>query len=106
MKHRMKAGMVGGGQGAFIGAVHRMAMRLDDEIELVAGAFSSNPEQSRLSGEDLFIEPSRSYSDYEAMALEESKRPAGDRIDFVSVVTPNNLHFQVCTTFLKAGFNV
>ena len=98
--------MVGGGRGSFIGAVHRMAMRLDDEIELVAGAFSSNAEQSRLSGEDLFIEPGRVYPNYETMALEETKRSAGDRIDFVSVVTPNHLHLPVCTTFLEAGFNV
>ncbi len=98
--------MVGGGPGSFIGAVHRMAMRLDDEIELVAGAFSANAEQSRRSGEDLFIEPGRVYPNYQTMALEETKRPAGDRIDFVSVVTPNHLHLPVCTAFLKAGFNV
>src|SRR5690349_12826392 len=106
MQRRLKAGMIGGGNGAFIGAVHRMAMRLDDEIELVAGAFSSSAEQSRLSGQDLSVDPGRTYPDYESMALEEGKRPRGDRIDFVSVVTPNHLHFPVCATFLKAGFNV
>jgi predicted dehydrogenase len=98
--------MVGGGRGAFIGAVHRMAMRLDDEIELVAGAFSSRPEESRLAGEELFVRPERIYPDYETMAREEARRAADDRIDFVSVVTPNHLHFPICSTFLKAGFNV
>ena len=98
--------MVGGGRGAFIGAVHRMAMRLDDEIELVAGAFSANGEQSRLSGEDLFLDPARVYPEYETMARAEGKRPCEERIDFVSVVTPNDLHFPVCSTFLEAGFNI
>lgn len=98
--------MVGGGRGAFIGAVHRSAMRLDDEIELVAGAFSSDIERSRLSGNDLGLDRDRIYSDYQAMALAESKLPLSERIDFVSVVTPNNLHLPVCITFLKAGYNV
>jgi predicted dehydrogenase len=106
MKHRLKAGMVGGGRGAFIGAIHRMAMRLDDEIELVAGAFSADPEQSRLSGADLFLDPERVYPDYKTMASAEAKRAPGDRIDFVTVVTPNQLHFPVCTSFLEAKFNV
>ena len=75
MKRRLQAGMVGGGRDAFIGRVHRMAMRLDGKIELVAGAFSSSPEKSRLSGEDLLLNPKRVYADYRAMAAEEAKLP-------------------------------
>src|ERR1051326_4264540 len=106
MKDRLRAGMVGGGRGAFIGGVHRMAMLLDDEIELVAGAFSSDVEHSRLSGKDLGLDPRRIYPDYLAMAAAEAKCPHDERVDFVTVVTPNWLHFPVCTTFLKAGFNL
>ncbi len=106
MKRKLKAGMVGGGRDAFIGGVHRMAMRLDGKIELVAGAFSSNPEKSRLSGEDLFLDPKRVYADYRTMAAEEARLPAGERIDFVCVVTPNRTHVPVSKTFLEAGFNV
>ncbi|HET9523701.1 MAG TPA: Gfo/Idh/MocA family oxidoreductase [Terrimicrobiaceae bacterium] len=98
--------MVGGGRGAFIGGVHRMAMRLDGRIDLVAGAFSSNPEKSKLSGEDLFLDPRRVYADYRVMAAEEARLPEGERIDFVSVVTPNRAHVPVSRTFLEAGFNV
>jgi predicted dehydrogenase len=98
--------MVGGGRDAFIGGVHRMAMRLDGKIELVAGAFSSNPEKAKLSGEDLLLDPKRVYPDYGTMATEESRLPAGQRIDFVSVVTPNRTHVPVAKAFLEAGFNV
>jgi predicted dehydrogenase len=106
MKRKLKAGMVGGGRDAFIGGVHRMAMRLDGKIELVAGAFSSNPEKSRLSGEDLLLDPKRVYSDFLTMAAEEARLPLGERIDFVSVVTPNRTHVPVSKAFLEAGFNV
>jgi predicted dehydrogenase len=106
MKRKLKAGMVGGGRDAFIGAVHRMAMRLDGKIELVAGAFSSNPEKSRLSGEDLLLDPNRVYPDYRTMIERELALPAGERIDFVSVVTPNRTHVPVARAFLEAGFNV
>ncbi|MGB9275707.1 MAG: Gfo/Idh/MocA family oxidoreductase [Terrimicrobiaceae bacterium] len=106
MKRKLKAGMVGGGRGAFIGGVHRMAMRLDGRIDLVAGAFSSNPEKSKLSGEDLFLDSKRVYTDYRVMAAEEARLPKGERIDFVSVVTPNRAHVPVSRTFLEAGFNV
>jgi predicted dehydrogenase len=98
--------MVGGGRDAFIGGVHRMAMRLDGKIELVAGAFSSNPEKAKLSGEDLLLDPKRVYADYHAMATEESRLPIDERIDFVSVVTPNRTHVPVAKAFLEAGFNV
>jgi predicted dehydrogenase len=106
MKRKLKAGMVGGGREAFIGGVHRMAMRLDGQIELVAGAFSSNPEKSRLSGEDLLLDPNRVYPDYKTMVERELKLPVGERIDFVSIVTPNRTHVPVAKAFLEAGFNV
>ena len=99
-------GMVGGGRDAFIGAVHRRAAALGGEIELVAGAFSSNPKKSRLSGRDLFLDPGRIYGDYIEMAQKEAALPEGERIDFVSIVTPNHLHFPAACAFLKAGFNV
>ena len=99
-------GMVGGGRGAFIGAVHRMAANLDGKIELVAGCFSSNPEKSKLSGEDFFLDPSRVYSSYEEMATREAALPLGERIDFVSIVTRNDLHFPVAKAFLEAGIHI
>ena len=98
--------MVGGGRDAFIGAVHRMAARLDGRIELVAGAFSSDAAKSRASGEDLGLDPSRVYPDYETMAAAEAKLPESERIDFVSIVTPNHVHFPPAKTFLEAGFHV
>jgi len=99
-------GMVGGGRGAFIGAVHRMAARLDGEIELVAGCFSSDPAKSKLSGADFFLDPARVYGTYEEMARAEAALPPDQRIDFVSIVTRNNTHFAVAKTFLEAGFHV
>ncbi len=106
VKRRLKAGMVGGGRDAFIGGIHRMAMRLDGEIDLVAGAFSSDPENSRLSGEELRLDPRRVYPDYRTMAKEEAKLPSDERIDFVAVVTPNWTHVPVSEVFLEAGFHV
>ena len=99
-------GMVGGGRGAFIGGVHRMAAALDGQIELVAGAFSSDPEKSRLSGEDFFLDPARVYASYEEMAKAEAQRPLGDRIDFVSIVARNDMHYPVAKAFLEAGIHV
>ena len=98
--------MVGGGRDAFIGAVHRMAAWLDGKIDLVAGAFSSNAEKSKLSGSDLSLDPKRVYANYQTMVEEESKLPPGERIDFVSIVTPNHVHFPVAKAFLEGGFNV
>jgi predicted dehydrogenase len=106
MNRKLRMGMVGGGRGAFIGAVHRMAANLDGKIELVAGCFSSDPEKSRLSGEDFFLDPARVYASYEEMARKEAALPADQRIDFVSIVVRNNLHVPVATAFLKAGINV
>jgi predicted dehydrogenase len=99
MKPKLKMGMVGGGRDATIGVIHQMAARLDGKIDLVAGAFSSNAERSKLVGEERGLHPSRAYSDYRTMAAEEAKLPAGERIDFVSVVTPNHLHFPVGRPF-------
>jgi len=99
-------GMVGGGIGAFIGGVHRAAAQMDGKIELVAGAFSSNPEKSRKSGRELFLDPGRVYASYGEMARKEAALPDDQRIDFVSIVTPNHAHFHAAKTFLEAGFNV
>lgn len=99
-------GMVGGGRGAFIGAVHRMAAALDGEIELVCGAFSSNPEKSKATGEDLCLDPGRAYASYDEMFEEELKLPIGERMDFVSIVTPNHVHFDPAAKAMENGFSV
>ncbi|WP_308987667.1 Gfo/Idh/MocA family protein [Roseibacillus persicicus] len=104
VKRKLRMGMVGGGRGAFIGGVHRMASALDGQIELVAGAFSSDPEKGRLSGEDFFLDPERVYSSYAEMAEKEAAREDG--IDFVSIVVRNDLHAEVAIAFLEAGINV
>jgi predicted dehydrogenase len=106
MKRKLRYGMVGGGQNAFIGAVHRLAANLDGQIELVAGAFSSDPKNSAATGEQLFLNTERVYGSYEEMARAEVKLPEAERIDFVAIVTPNFLHAPVATTFLKAGFHI
>ena len=98
--------MVGGGRGAFIGAVHRMAANMDGKIELVAGCFSVDAEKSRLSGQDLFLDPHRVYASYQEMAIKERALPEGQRIDFVSIVTRNNTHVPIARVFLEAGFHV
>ncbi|MEY3052853.1 MAG: hypothetical protein RLY31_2638 [Bacteroidota bacterium] len=99
-------GMVGGGRGAFIGAVHRMAAALDGEIELVCGAFSSDPEKSRLSGKDLFLPADRVYGSYQEMIEQEKNLPAGERMDFVAIVTPNHVHYGPARMALENGFHV
>ncbi|MCB9276374.1 MAG: Gfo/Idh/MocA family oxidoreductase [Lewinellaceae bacterium] len=99
-------GMVGGGKGAFIGAVHRMAAALDGEIELVCGAFSSDPDRSSASGQALYLPPNRVYGNYEEMILREKQLPEGERMDFVSIVTPNHLHFGPAKMALENGFPV
>jgi len=99
---RLRLGMVGGGQGAFIGAVHRIAARLDDRFELVAGALSSDPERARASAAEAGI--ARSYADWQEMARAEAARDDG--IDAVAIVTPNHLHAPVATAFLEAGIHV
>src|SRR5271168_612731 len=101
---RLRLGMVGGGPGAFIGAVHRIAARLDGHFELVAAALTSDPARSRAAALDLRIAPDRAYATFEEMARAESAR--ADRIDAVSIVTPNHLHFAVAKAFLNAGIHV
>ncbi|MEP7294645.1 MAG: Gfo/Idh/MocA family oxidoreductase [Burkholderiales bacterium] len=96
--------MVGGGQGAFIGGVHRIAARLDDRYELVAGALSSDPARARASAAELHIAPDRSYADYLQMAKAEAAHPAG--IDVVAIVTPNHLHAPIASAFLDVGMHV
>lgn len=103
---KIRMGMVGGGEGAFIGAVHRMAAALDGEIELVCGAFSSDPERSRRSGESLHLPAHRVYSDFKSMMTEEAALPPEQRMQFVAIVTPNHLHFPVAEAALCAGFHV
>jgi len=106
MKRKLRMGMVGGGRGAFIGGVHRRAANLDGNIELVAGAFSSDPKKSKLSGKDFHLDSSRVYNSYQEMAEKEKALPEDQRIDFVTIVVQNHLHFDVAKTFLQAGFNV
>ena len=103
---KLKAGMVGGGQGAFIGEVHRKAMALDGQIDFVAGALSSTPEKARASGEELGLADDRNYGSWEAMLEGELARPEGERIDFVSIVTPNHVHYPVAKAFADNGINV
>jgi predicted dehydrogenase len=104
LSRRLRLGMVGGGRGAFIGAVHRIAARLDDRWELVAGALSSDPERARLSGEDLLLKPDRIYGDFNEMARREKRLKDG--IDAVAIVTPNHAHAAAARAFLKAGIHV
>jgi predicted dehydrogenase len=101
---RIRLGMVGGGHGAFIGGVHRMAARLDDAYSLVAGALSSDPARAAASAAELHIEPERSYADFATMARAERARPDG--IDVVAIVTPNHLHAPIATAFLELGIHV
>ncbi|MCZ8180766.1 MAG: Gfo/Idh/MocA family oxidoreductase [Rhizobium sp.] len=101
---KIRLGMVGGGAGAFIGAVHRMAARLDDQYDLVAGALSSTPEKSVASGRELGLDPERCYGSYEEMAEKEAARPDG--IEAVSIVTPNHVHFPAAKAFLERGIHV
>lgn len=103
---KIKMGMVGGGPGSFIGDVHRMAARLDNQIELVCGAFSSVPEKSRQTGADLYLDPARVYDDFEQMIEKEAELSEGVRMDFVAIVTPNHMHFPPAVAALKAGFHV
>lgn len=102
----LQAGMVGGGRDAFIGDVHRKAMALDGQIRLVAGALSSTPEKAKASGRDLGLDEERNYGSWQEMLEREAARPPEDRLDFISIVTPNHMHFPVAKAFAEAGFNV
>jgi predicted dehydrogenase len=103
---KIRMGMVGGGEGAFIGGVHRIAAALDGQIELVCGAFSSDPERSKRSGEALYIDPKRIYPDFTTMIKAEKRLSADKRMDMVSIVTPNHVHFAPAKMALENGFHV
>lgn len=106
LQRKIKFGQIGGGRGAFIGAVHRRAAIVDGKTELVAGAFSSTPDKAKASGKDLLIADDRNYGTWQEMLEGESKLPVGERIDFVNIVTPNHMHFEPALAFIEAGFNV
>jgi predicted dehydrogenase len=102
----LKMGMIGGGPGAFIGEVHRKAARLDGGIEIVGGAFDIDPKKSKQMGKQLNLNPARVYTSYKDMIAAECKLPDGERMDFVSVCTPNNWHYPMAKDLLEAGFHV
>ena len=106
MNRKLRYGMVGGGQGAFIGAVHRIAAALDNEAELVCGSFSSNPDNSKETGRQLYLDPNRVYDTYEEMIRVEAALDYGVRMDFLVIVTPNHLHFGPAKMALENGFHV
>ncbi len=106
MNRKLRMGMVGGGSDAFIGAIHRLAAFMDGQIELVCGCFSINPEVSLSSGKSYYLPESRVYKTYEEMFENEVKLPEGDRMDFVTIVTPNFAHFGPAMMALENGFNV
>ena len=105
-KRKLRMGMVGGGPGAFIGAVHRLCAQMDGQVALVAGCFSQSLENTRQTGAELYLDPDRCYASFEQMAAAEAKLPAEKRIDFVSIVTPNASHYAIAEAFLNAGFHV
>ncbi|WP_462158739.1 Gfo/Idh/MocA family protein [Pseudoalteromonas sp. GB56] len=104
--NRVRMAMVGGGEGAFIGAVHRIAARLDGRIDLVAGAFSSDSERSLATGAQLGLDPQRCYPDYQTLLQKEAQLPAEIRADFIAIVTPNHLHFPIAKMAIEQGFHV
>jgi len=106
LNRKLRMGLVGGGQGAFIGRVHATAAVMDNRAALVAGALSSDPARSKASAPDYDIPAERAYGTFMEMINAEKKRPANDRIDFVSVTTPNNTHFKIAKVAAEAGFNV
>ncbi|HKB34925.1 MAG TPA: Gfo/Idh/MocA family oxidoreductase [Gemmataceae bacterium] len=106
LNRKLRMGLVGGGQGAFIGRVHSIAAVLDNRAALVAGALSSDPARAKASAPDYDIKPERAYGSYREMVEKESKLPPGERIDFASIATPNHMHFEIAKAFCEAGFNV
>ena len=106
LNRKLKMGMVGGGRDAFIGAVHRKAALMDGKIEFIAGALSSDPEKAKASARDILISEERSYGTWQEMVDKESNLPESDRIDFVSIVTPNFMHFPIAKGFAEIGINV
>ncbi|HET9487809.1 MAG TPA: Gfo/Idh/MocA family oxidoreductase [Chryseosolibacter sp.] len=106
MTRKLRMGMIGGSTEAFIGAVHRKAAAIDGQIELVCGAFSSNPEKSKATGKALYLDPNRVYPSFDEMIRREKELPEGERMDFVSIVTPNHVHFAPAKAALENGFHV
>lgn len=106
MDRKLRMGMIGGGPGAFIGAVHRLAAQMDGLITLDAGAFSSSPDKSRETGASLFLDPARVYGSYQELIEREKALPETERIDIVSIVTPNHLHYDPARLALESGFDV
>lgn len=106
LQRKLRMGLVGGGQGSFIGRVHSIAACLDNRATVVAGALSSNAERSKASAPDYDIAPERAYSSYQEMFAKESQLPVGERIDFVSVTTPNHTHYEIAKAAVEAGFHV
>jgi len=102
LNRKLNMGMVGGGQDAFIGAVHRRAALMDGQVEFIAGALSSSAEKSLASARDLLLSEDRAYASWQEMIEKETKRPEGERIDFVSIVTPNYMHFPIAKAFAEA----
>ena len=106
LNRKLRMGLIGGGQGSFIGRVHSIAAVLDNRAALVAGALSSDPAKAKASAADYDIRPERAYGSYKEMIEAEKKLPADERIDFVSIATPNHTHFEIAKAFAEAGFNV
>ena len=106
MKRRIRMGMVGGGPGAFIGGVHRVAARFDGQIELVCGVFSQDEAKNKSMADELFLPVEKCYPDYKTMIEKESQLPEGERMDFLSITTPNNTHFEIAMAALEHGFHV
>ena len=105
-RRKIRMGMVGGGEGAFIGEIHRIAAQMDNQIELVCGAFSSKPDKAISFGKSLFLDNARCYASFQAMFELEANSPAETRMDMVAIVTPNHLHFPVAKMALEYGFHV
>ncbi|HMT77379.1 MAG TPA: Gfo/Idh/MocA family oxidoreductase, partial [Saprospiraceae bacterium] len=106
LNRKLRLAMIGGGRNAFIGSIHRIAIHMDGLCDIVAGALSSNPDNARLSGQDIFLSPQRTYTDYRDMIQKESSLPASEKPDIISIVTPNHLHFQPALAALQHGFHV
>ncbi|MFO7935061.1 MAG: Gfo/Idh/MocA family oxidoreductase [Bacteroidales bacterium] len=106
IERKIKMGMVGGGPGSFIGRVHYMAAVLDGQIDLVCGAFSSDPAKSKITGKEYYLPPERVYGTFQDMIIQEARLPEGERMDFVTITTPNHLHFQPAKLAMENGFHV
>src|SRR5437773_5904020 len=106
LNRKLRMGLVGGGQGAFIGRVHATAAILDNRAVLVAGALSADPAKAKASAPDFDIKPERAYGSYKELVAGELKLPLEERIDFVSIATPNHTHFEIAKACAEAGFNV